>query len=494
MLSKQIRLQDLSDEKLGIYVRLNKAFQERFFSRENTGLTVPKLSKRLCISERRIYQWKISHVAFPLFVGRRIANESSNLSWDDFCNNVCEIKSGQRSRPFHLDNRIFPIEKDPCYWNVLFAFFCDGSSDSWCSQKGSLCVSPSYTSFIGDIMDNFRDLVKSKFGSWNANIYGGSIDVPPVIDTIFKSQHKINSFNTKSKLIPPFKMTNEFRNELKSLNKDTKTGILMRFLVDEGDKSEKSLNPRCPNLTVTTTSDSLLEALEIVLRDLDIKYKVMRRKHNNPRWSDSFTVQILRGKQRENYKKLLKHTNSVLSKYPMCGLAKTQSACIERAINHEVARPKYEFAHTKTSEYVIAEFLKRMGKATFDDITQELKVNGLEFSMTSICYLLSRMPLKRERGIILKTNALDTYIPYKKQQLDDANTYFRALKMYDTGSPIGTISKSTGRPWATVRDWVYGRTKPSLLLGPWKNLCAERGLIQLPPECNPKHSRNPPYR
>ncbi|MFH1338048.1 MAG: LAGLIDADG family homing endonuclease [Nanoarchaeota archaeon] len=475
---KIIDLINIAKKDTNLYVRLEPNIQRKLFSFENIKQTVPELANKLNISKNRIYSWKLENVAFPLYIGfDLITNHSNYIPWSKFCNNVIEIKYGQRSRSL-FTKRSFPIKKDPYYWNILFALFCDGSSDSWCSQRNKSYITPSYTSHNKEIMNNFIDLVRVKFGKWSAKIYSGSIDIPPVIDKIFKTAHKINSFNTKSEKIKQFKLSKEFENEIKNLEKYNKLAILIRFLVDEGDKTEKTLNPRHPNLTISTTSKGLLKILKIILSDLGINYHIIFRSRDNPKWKDLYTVQILRGKNRENYRKLKKQIDDIVNNYPLCKLTKTQHKQLKLILNYKYNKPKPEFTNSKIPEYIIVNYIRNKKKVTLDNIITELKKNNLDLNINSILATLNKLPIKRNNKFIFHTQKLDVYIPYNKEQIKNANNYFQALKLYKNGNTIADISRSLNKPWSTIRDWVYNKSKPSLLFGPWKEVCKKRGLLK----------------
>lgn len=133
--SGEIKLENLANKEFNIYVRLEKTFQNKLFSHENTGLPISTLARKLQIKNTTLYQWKINNIAFPLYVGLIQVNKySKKFTWKDFCNNVIEIKYGERSKSLFVNKKTFPIKKDPYYWNILFALFFDGSSDYWSSQ------------------------------------------------------------------------------------------------------------------------------------------------------------------------------------------------------------------------------------------------------------------------------------------------------------------------------------------------------------------------
>jgi len=474
MESGDITLEKLSGKNLGIYVRLNRNFQSAFFSKKNTGLTIVGLARKLNIDAEQIYQWKNKNIAFPLSVGYEVAcKHGTALKWEKFCSNVKELKSGERSTPLEITESTFPMKKRPPYWSVLFALFCDGSSDTWSSQKNSIIETPRYTSYDKEVLNNFIDLVRNQFGNWKHNPYKGTVSIPLLLAKIFKSEHKINSFNTRSSRIQAFKIHRDFREEIKNLDGIEKASILARFLVDEGDKSEKSINPRYPNLTVTTTSRALLKVLETVLTELEIKYHVIRRRrHANCK--QAFIVQIVRGKKRENYRKLKKHLDSLATEHPLCKLTSLQTRCLESVMNYSYKKPGYELTHTKAAEYAIVDILKSEKRVHMRDLLASLDQRGFDLSPTSVSFLLRRMPARKEGKFWLRTARLNEYLPYTQNQIQAADDYSVALKLYGAGMRIASISKRLDRPWATIRDWVYGRAKPSLLLGPWANTYAER--------------------
>lgn len=469
--TKGISLKDISKKKLGIYVRLNKDFQRKFFSKQNTGMLIVKLAEKMNIDKRRLYQWRIENLAFPLYYGFIITKKFSKIySYKDFCENIKEIKYGQRSKPLLINKNTFPLKMDPYYWNILFSLFCDGSSDMWSTQRGIKVVRPCYTSYKKEVMDNFIDLAKNKFAKWNFKIYSGNIRIPPIIDKIFKETHDINSFNTKSSKIETFKLNKNFENEIRKLNKDNKIAILIRFLVDEGDKSEKSLNQRCPNITITTTSKELLNILKTILDDLKIKYHVFLRKWNNQKWKNSYTLQIKRGKSRENYKKLRDHMESLKEKYSLCRLTNTQTKQLNLSIDYEYKKPRPDLSHTKIPEFIIVTHIKNKRQTSIDGIITELRKNNLDLNMNSVFSLLKGMPIKKKKKVIFYNHELENYIPYNEKQIEDAKKYDQALKLYRNGKTIAETSRTIDKPWSTVRDWVYKKSKPGPLLGPWKDL------------------------
>jgi hypothetical protein len=97
-----------------------------------------------------------------------------------------------------------------------------------------------------------------------------------------------------------------------------------------------------------------------------------------------------------------------------------------------------------------------------------LKENGFDLNPNSVFSLLKRMPIARNKRAILSTRELEDYVPYSKRQIDDAERYKQALKIFSSGKTIAETSRLVNKPWSTVRDWVYNVTRPSPLHGPWK--------------------------
>jgi hypothetical protein len=460
---KEIPIKDLIEKKLNIYVRINKKFQKSFFSRDNLKVDIPSMSNMIGVHRERLYGWKNKYLSFPIFYGYLICQKyNKKFSWDEFCNNITEIKYGERSKPLFINKNIFPIKMGPYYWNILFALFFDGTSDQWNSHLGRILYSPGYTSYDNEIRLNFEKLIKDIFGEWKYNVHKGTIRIPLVMDKIFKLKHNINSFNTKSKKISRFKLSNDFENEIKNLSNENKTAILIRFLVDEGDKSHITLNSRSPNLTLPSKSKSLIKIGEIILTDLNIKYKIFKTKRN------LFVIQIKRGKYRENYKNLIKKIENVTKKYPLCKLKNKQFKYIKNASNYVYKKPRPKLVHTRESEFYIKEFLLSKKEVNIHEISKMLKKNGLDLNMGSIFVILNRMPILNQNKKIVGTKELINYIPYTNKQIEMVKKYFLAINRYKSGKNIAEISKEFNIQWSTVRNWVYGISKPSALHGPWK--------------------------
>jgi len=296
--------------------------------------------------------------------------------------------------------------------------------------------------------------------------------LPPVLDIIFKSQHEINSFNNKSNKIPKFILTKKFKEEIQGLDILTKISILIRYLVDEGDKSEISLNPRIINLTVSSTTKDLVNIFEFILSDLNLDYNIIYRKKINPNWKDAYQIQIKRGKNRINLRRLNILVKKFNKKYPLLSLTKIQESSIQEAIDYKYKKSIHNFSQSKTIHFLIYKFLLSTSETTYTEINKMLTSRGYDLNMNSILNILSNMPLIRKKlnkqsTIIVDKKKLMNYIPYNDKDIKNFKDYKRIIKLYQYNKNISQISKENKIPWATVRDWVYGRAKPAILHGEW---------------------------
>ncbi|GEM_PF-6070823 len=460
----RICLKDLKKEN--IYVRLMKRSQRKLFSKFTP--------KELKLKIRSFYFYKIKNGAFPLYLLLQMLNKL-RIKEGVVYSSINEIKRGQRSTPIVRPK--FPIIKDPFYWNILFSLFCDGSSDQWSSQKNKKLCLPAYTSYSKEIMKNYIYLIKHKFGNFHYNIFDGSIHIPPIIDTIFKSEHDINSFNNKSHKVPKFKLTNKFKNEIKKLNDQTKTAIVVRYLVDEGDKSKISLNPRNINLTISNTSKGLIRIIEIILRDLKIKYKIIKKPRIKRKWKTAYIVQIIRSKERKNIKVLYDHYKRLQKEYSLIKLTKIQEESIKNATKYKYKRSMPEFSQSKEIHYLVYKFLQRKKKSNFQEINKMLISKKFNLSMTSLLNVLKRMPITKIKGVIhLNKKKARDYFSYSKKEIINFTNFYKATIAYSKGNKIATIGRKLKIPWSTVRDWVYKRAKPKILHGKWPSELKNRHL------------------
>ena len=82
------------------------------------------------------------------------------------------------------------------------------------------------------------------------------------------------------------------------------------------------------------------------------------------------------------------------------------------------------------------------------------------------------MPLKkikfgRESAFIIEDRKLVSYLPYSEKEVKNFGNYNESLDLYGKGKKISFIAKKLNLPWATIRDWVYKRTKPKIFHGKW---------------------------
>jgi len=457
--SRKIYLKDLISKN--IYVRLDQKIQKELFSKFSF--------KDFNLSPSKFSHYKLKNLAFPLELLLSLLKKA-NLKECFIYKHITEIKRGQRSKPFF--NPKFPIRKDSYYWNVLFALFCDGSSDQWCSAKNKKMELPAYTSYSNEIRNSLIKLVKHRFGNFKYKVYDGSVKLPPVLDVYFKSQHDINSFNTKSFKIPQFTLTEKFKNELLKLDGLNKIAVLVRYLVDEGDKSKISLNPRSINLAISSTSRGLIDILKIVLDSLKISYHTIyrKRKENTNKWKDSYMVQIRRGKNRNNLKLLNFLISKLNKKYKLISLTALQKRCLEKAIKYKLKNRINNLNNSKEVNYLIYKFLLNRNRVTFKEINGMLISHNFNLNMCSILHVLGKMPIISKISVIyVDKEKLESYLPYSKEDIADANYYRKAIYLYQNGEKVSDISNKFNIPWSTIKSWISGRAKPSILHGKWVN-------------------------
>jgi hypothetical protein len=121
---RKIFLKDLLNKN--IYVKLEPKIQRELFS---------KLSaKDIQIPSTNFSSYKLKNHSVPLDLLFKILNIlkiEESLIYKD----ILEIKYGERSKPILKPK--FPIIKDPIYWNILFALFCDGRAAAAASYKST---------------------------------------------------------------------------------------------------------------------------------------------------------------------------------------------------------------------------------------------------------------------------------------------------------------------------------------------------------------------
>ena len=111
-------------------------------------------------------------------------------------------------------------------------------------------------------------------------------------------------------------------------------------------------------------------------------------------------------------------------------------------------------------------------KTTYKEIYHMLKSHNLDMNMNSILNILKNMPLirkkiGRESVIFVDKSKLKSYLPYSNKNVKDLKDYDIVVNLYKNGKSISFISKEMNIPWSTIRDWVYGNSKPRIMKGNW---------------------------